>query len=96
MGTAYLFTDEAVACGAIQPLFQRQVLAAERTALLHTAPGHATRCVPSPFTDGFRDLEEELRSEGLAGREVWERLERLNVGRLRIASKGVERGAAGA
>ena len=25
-------------------------------------------------------------------REVWEQLERLNVGRLRIASKGIERG----
>ncbi|MEU6948165.1 SDR family oxidoreductase [Streptomyces sp. NPDC046316] len=95
MGTAYLFTDEAVACGAVQPLFQRQVLTAERTALLRTAPGHATRCVPSPFSDGFRDAEAALRAEGLPGREVWERLERLNVGRLRIASKGVERTAAG-
>ncbi|MFE5964454.1 SDR family oxidoreductase [Streptomyces sp. NPDC056463] len=95
MGTAYLFTEEAVACGAVQPLFQRQVLAAERTALLRTAPGHATRCVPSPFSDGFGDLEAALRAEGVPGREVWERLERLNVGRLRIASKGVERTAAG-
>ncbi|MCX4784361.1 type I polyketide synthase [Streptomyces sp. NBC_01264] len=95
MGTAYLFTEEAVACGAVRPLFQRQVLAAERTALLRTAPGHATRCVPSPFSDGFRDVEEGLRAEGVAGREMWERLERLNVGRLRIASKGVERTAAG-
>ncbi|MFJ4961814.1 SDR family oxidoreductase [Streptomyces sp. NPDC088729] len=95
MGTAYLFTEEAVACGAVQPLFQRQVLAAERTALLRTAPGHATRCVPSPFSDGFRDLEAGLRAEGVPGREIWERLERLNVGRLRIASKGVERTAAG-
>ncbi|MEU7110769.1 SDR family oxidoreductase [Streptomyces sp. NPDC046182] len=95
MGTAYLFTAEAVACGAVQPLFQRQVLAAERTALLRTAPGHATRCVPSPFSDGFREAEAALRAEGVPGREVWERLERLNVGRLRIASKGVERTAAG-
>ncbi|MFF4317719.1 SDR family oxidoreductase [Streptomyces sp. NPDC001568] len=96
MGTAYLFTEEAVACGAVRPLFQRQVLAAERTALLRTAPGHATRCVPSPFSDGFRDVEAGLRAEGVPGREIWERLERLNVGRLRIASKGVERDAAGA
>ncbi|MEU9706898.1 beta-ketoacyl synthase N-terminal-like domain-containing protein [Streptomyces sp. NPDC047981] len=95
MGTAYLFTEEAVACGAVQPLFQRQVLAAERTALLHTAPGHATPCVPSPFTVGFGAVEARLRAEGVPGREVWERLERLNVGRLRLASKGVERTAAG-
>ncbi|MEU6774831.1 SDR family NAD(P)-dependent oxidoreductase [Streptomyces sp. NPDC046759] len=96
MGTAYLFTEEAVAHGAIRPLFQRQVLTATRTALLRTAPGHATRCVPSPFTGDYRAREAALRAQGLTDREVWEGLERLNVGRLRIASKGVERGADGA
>ncbi|MFI2453048.1 SDR family NAD(P)-dependent oxidoreductase [Streptomyces sp. NPDC019539] len=96
MGTAYLFTEEAVAHGAVRPLFQRRVLAAERTALLETAPGHATRCVPSPFSDAFGTLAAGLREEGLADREVWERLERLNVGRLRIAAKGVERTDGGA
>lgn len=96
MGTAYLFTREAVAHGAVRPLFQRQVLAAEGTALLRTAPGHATRCVPSPFSDGFRDLAAGLRARGVPDREAWERLERLNVGRLRLASKGVERTGDGA
>ncbi|MFY4718633.1 SDR family NAD(P)-dependent oxidoreductase [Streptomyces sp. LaBMicrA B280] len=91
MGTAYLFTEEAVAHGAIRPLFQEQVRAATATALLETAPGHATRCVPSPFTDDYRDRERALRAGGLPDREVWQTLERLNVGRLRIASKGVER-----
>ncbi|UJA06827.1 type I polyketide synthase [Streptomyces collinus] len=95
MGTAYLFTEEAVARGAIQPLFQRQVLAATSTALLETAPGHATRCVPSPFTTGYRDHEARLRASGTPDRELWEALERLNVGRLRLASKGVERSARG-
>ncbi|MEU9478577.1 SDR family NAD(P)-dependent oxidoreductase [Streptomyces sp. NPDC048191] len=96
MGTAYLFTAEAVAHGAIRPLFQRQVLAATTTALLETAPGHATRCVPSPFTSDYRAHETALRAQGLTDRETWERLERLNVGRLRIAGKGVERGTDGA
>ncbi|MGW7819679.1 SDR family oxidoreductase [Streptomyces puniciscabiei] len=96
MGTAYLFTEEAVAHGAVRPLFQRQVLTATTTTLLRTAPGHATRCVPSPFTGDYRAREAALRAQGLTDREVWERLERLNVGRLRIASKGVERGADGA
>ncbi|MES4908679.1 MULTISPECIES: SDR family NAD(P)-dependent oxidoreductase [unclassified Streptomyces] len=95
MGTAYLFTEEAVAHGAVQPLFQRQVVAARRTALLETAPGHATRCVPSPFTEEFGAVRERLRGEGVPERQVWERLERLNVGRLRIAGKGVERGPGG-
>ncbi|WP_405822131.1 SDR family NAD(P)-dependent oxidoreductase [Streptomyces sp. NBC_01390] len=95
MGTAYLFTEEAVGCGAVQPLFQRQVVDATGTALLETAPGHATRCVPSPFSDNYREFEAELRASGVPERQIWERLERLNVGRLRIASKGVERGAEG-
>ncbi|MFK0153983.1 SDR family NAD(P)-dependent oxidoreductase [Streptomyces sp. NPDC090493] len=95
MGTAYLFTEEAVDRGAIQPLFQRQVMAAASTALLETAPGHATRCVPSPFTFNYRERESELRDSGVSDRQVWEELERLNVGRLRIASKGVDRPAGG-
>jgi acyl transferase domain-containing protein/NAD(P)H-dependent flavin oxidoreductase YrpB (nitropropane dioxygenase family) len=91
MGTAYLFTAEAVACGAVQPEFQRQVLRAQETTLLQTAPGHVTRCLPSAFAAEFEALRERLRAEGVADREIWERLERLNIGRLRIASKGLER-----
>jgi len=91
MGTAYLFTEEAVEREAVLPLFQRQVVAATATTLLETAPGHATRCVPSPFSDGYRAFEAKLRADGVSDRRIWEELERLNVGRLRIASKGVER-----
>jgi len=96
MGTAYLFTEEAVTRGAVQPLFQEQVIGATRTALLETAPGHATRCVPSPFSDNYLEFEAQLREQGVPDRQIWEQLERLNVGRLRIASKGVERDADGA
>ncbi|MEU0057097.1 SDR family oxidoreductase [Streptomyces sp. NPDC006334] len=96
MGTAYLFTEEAVAHGAIRPLFQRQVLAAEGTTLLESAPGHATRCVPSPFAAGYREEAARLRARGVPDRRVWEELERLNVGRLRVASKGVTRAEDGA
>ncbi|WNV89264.1 SDR family NAD(P)-dependent oxidoreductase [Umezawaea sp. Da 62-37] len=91
MGTAYLFTEEAVRAGAVQPLFQRQVVAAESTALLETAPGHATRCVTSPFTDEYAAVKQGLRDREVPDREAWEQLERLNVGRLRVASKGIER-----
>jgi acyl transferase domain-containing protein/NAD(P)H-dependent flavin oxidoreductase YrpB (nitropropane dioxygenase family) len=94
MGTAYLFTEEAVRHGAVLPLFQQQAVAAEQTALLETAPGHSTRCVTSPFAEDFRALRDELHARGLPDREIWEQLEQLNVGRLRIASKGVERNGA--
>ncbi|MCG8918731.1 acyltransferase domain-containing protein, partial [Actinokineospora sp. PR83] len=91
MGTGYLFTEEAVAHGAVTETFQRQVVAAETTAVLRTAPGHATRCVPSPFTDTFDETGRRLLESGVPQREVWEELERLNTGRLRIASKGLRR-----
>ncbi|HEX7660765.1 MAG TPA: beta-ketoacyl synthase N-terminal-like domain-containing protein, partial [Pseudonocardiaceae bacterium] len=91
MGTAYLFTEEAVSRGAVLPMFQREVLKAEATAVLETAPGHASRCVPSPFVTAFRSISADLAARGVPKREAWERLEQLNVGRLRIASKGVRR-----
>ncbi|WP_369696702.1 beta-ketoacyl synthase N-terminal-like domain-containing protein [Streptomyces sp. XD-27] len=91
MGTGYLFTEEAVRAGAIQPLFQRQILAADRTDLLETAPGHATRCAHSAFTADFADRKSTLREQGVPDREIWEQLEKFNVGRLRLASKGIER-----
>ncbi|HWC82849.1 MAG TPA: SDR family oxidoreductase [Pseudonocardiaceae bacterium] len=94
MGTAYLFTEEAVAHGAARPLFQRQAVAAESTVLLETAPGHLTRCLPSPFTQQFDRLRRELLAQGTGEREAWQRLEDLNVGRLRIASKGLRRDGA--
>ncbi|WP_241996312.1 type I polyketide synthase [Kribbella antiqua] len=91
MGTAYLFTREAVDAGAVLNLFQQQVIDAERTELLETAPGHATRCVASPFTDEYAAIKQELQERDVPSREAWEQLEQLNVGRLRLASKGIER-----
>jgi len=90
MGTAYLFTREAVAHKAIQPLFQRKVLAADETVLLETAPGHVTRCVASQYADEFQRQKAAMEASGTDRRETWERLELLNTGRLRLASRGRE------
>ncbi|MFZ3492773.1 beta-ketoacyl synthase N-terminal-like domain-containing protein [Streptomyces sp. 5.8] len=95
MGTAYLFTEEAVAAGAVLPRFQRAALECADTVLLHTAPGHATRCAVTPYVDTFEATRRRLAEGGAEPREVWEELERLNLGRLRIASKGLRRGADG-
>jgi acyl transferase domain-containing protein/NAD(P)H-dependent flavin oxidoreductase YrpB (nitropropane dioxygenase family)/NAD(P)-dependent dehydrogenase (short-subunit alcohol dehydrogenase family) len=91
MGTAYLFTREATECGAITPLFQRAAIAAADTALLESGPGHATRCLPSPFVEQFEAERRSLRSAGIDAEELRGRLEQLNIGRLRVASKGVDR-----
>ncbi len=91
MGTAYLFTKEAVEDGAILPTYQNAALACERTVLLETAPGHATRCVDSPYVRAFVAERQRMEAAGKDPKHIWEQLERLNLGRLRIASKGVKR-----
>ncbi|WP_018639755.1 type I polyketide synthase, partial [Parafrankia elaeagni] len=91
MGTAYLFTDEAVADGAIMPGFQDAAITASRTVLLETSPGHATRCVESAYVHDFLRRRDELAAAGVPRKEMWAELEQLNLGRLRIASRGVRR-----
>ncbi|MGH3699879.1 MAG: SDR family NAD(P)-dependent oxidoreductase [Pseudonocardiaceae bacterium] len=91
MGTAYLFTEEAVRAGAIQPGFQHAALACERTVLLETAPGHATRCADSPYLRTFTETRARLTATGVPREQMWAKLEQLNLGRLRIASKGLRR-----
>ncbi|MFJ3725515.1 SDR family NAD(P)-dependent oxidoreductase [Streptomyces sp. NPDC090045] len=91
MGTAYLFTEEAVAAGAVLPGFQRAAVECADTVLLRTAPGHATRCADTPYAETFEATRRRLAESGVEPREMWEELERLNLGRLRIASKGLRR-----
>ncbi|MCX5193054.1 SDR family NAD(P)-dependent oxidoreductase [Streptomyces sp. NBC_00249] len=93
MGTAYLFTQEAVAAGAVLPRFQRAAVECSDTVLLHTAPGHATRCAATPYARAFEETRRRLTDSGAEPRAVWEELELLNLGRLRIASKGLRRGS---
>ncbi|MFI0902775.1 SDR family NAD(P)-dependent oxidoreductase [Streptomyces sioyaensis] len=89
MGTAYLFTEEAVATGAVLPGFQQTALACDRTVLLRTAPGHATRCAETAYADEFAAAERRPAADGTDPRARWEELERRNLGRLRLASKGL-------
>lgn len=91
MGTAYLYTQEAVQTGAIQEEFQVQAMQAKDTVLLETAPGHETRCLNTAFANYFNTEKAKLLAAGTDKKEVWEKLEKLNVGRLRIAAKGIER-----
>ena len=56
-------------------------------------PGPGTRCAssPSPFVARFDEERRRLIAEGRPAEEVREALEGLNVGRLRVAAKGVDR-----
>jgi acyl transferase domain-containing protein/NAD(P)H-dependent flavin oxidoreductase YrpB (nitropropane dioxygenase family)/NAD(P)-dependent dehydrogenase (short-subunit alcohol dehydrogenase family) len=91
MGTAYMFTEEAVTSGAIIPKFQRQALECQETVLLETGLGHSTRCINTAYVDTFRREKLRLAREGRSLDEIRNALELLNIGRLRIASKGITR-----
>src|SRR3569623_971046 len=91
MGTAYLFSHEAVLCGAIEPGFQRAAIDCDRTVLLETSPGHSTRCAATPYVAMFEAEKQRLAAAGVGSKEAWAQLEQLNLGRLRIAAKGLRR-----
>jgi len=91
LGTAYLFTHEAVATDAIVPSFQEEAIRCRETVLLEMDGGHAIRVAPSAYTEEFKVLRRELRAAGQSAEEARARLEDVNVGRLRLASKGLVR-----
>ena len=90
-GTAYVFCTETVNSGAVLEGFRQAAIGCEHTVLLETSPGHATRCVDSPFVRAFSERRDELVAAGVPVAERWAELEQLNLGRLRIASKGLTR-----
>ncbi|MFB8790593.1 MAG: hypothetical protein U7123_17515 [Potamolinea sp.] len=91
MGSAYLFTQEAVACGAIVQEYQDQALRCTRTINLETGVGHANRCVVTFFAEEFNAIRRQMLQGGSSPEEIKNALEDLTLGRLRIASKGLLR-----
>lgn len=85
MGTAYLFTEEAVSSGAIPQLFQDVALSCDRTSTVTTAVGHSTRVAMSGFVSEFEARARELT--GVDPETRSSQLEALTLGRLRVASR---------
>jgi len=93
LGTAYIYTREAVESGAIVETFQQEALRGKTTVLLESGPGHEIRCLDTPFAAAFASERERQRAEGRSADEIRLALEKLNIGRLRIAAKGIDRHA---
>ena len=91
MGSAYLFTREIVATGAVVPQFQQEAIDCERTVNLESGPGHASRCAFTPFAAEFFRTRLEHRSRKVPADDSRRALDDLILGRLRIASKGRSR-----
>ena len=96
MGTAYLATKEAVATAAITGNFQQAVLSSVRTVNLESSRGHAVRCLDTPFADTWAAARATMaravdQAQNTRGAHQVNELDQLAVGRLRIASKGIDR-----
>lgn len=91
MGTAYLFTNEILESGAIVRGFQSNALQCTETHILESGPGHEIRCCKTPIIESFENEKVRMKSEGLPADQISLQLDRLILGKLRIASKGVAR-----
>lgn len=91
MGTSYLYTEEAVRTKAIVGQYQQLCSSNPQTTLLESGPGHVIRCLNTPFAQQFHGIKTELLSSKIALRDLQHQLEALNIGRLRLASKGLKR-----
>lgn len=91
MGTAYLFTEEIVRSGAALKEFQSQAIACQETSLLQSGVGIYTRCAKTPFCDEFNRTRRHFLLALESEENILKLLETLNIGRLRIASKGLTR-----
>jgi acyl transferase domain-containing protein/NAD(P)H-dependent flavin oxidoreductase YrpB (nitropropane dioxygenase family)/NAD(P)-dependent dehydrogenase (short-subunit alcohol dehydrogenase family)/acyl carrier protein len=91
MGTSYLFTKEIVKTGAIAPLYQKLSVENTQTACIESVPGQVSRIIPSPFADYFMKEKQRILAGGTDSHNTRLLLEGLIAGRLRLASKGIER-----
>ncbi|MBD3418835.1 MAG: acyltransferase domain-containing protein [Chitinivibrionales bacterium] len=91
VGTAYLFTREIVASNAIVKHYQDASLSCSDTVLIESGRGHVVRCCPSPFIDMFEQEKARLIGQQTPASYIREQLDALNIGRLRLASKGKTR-----
>jgi acyl transferase domain-containing protein/NAD(P)H-dependent flavin oxidoreductase YrpB (nitropropane dioxygenase family)/NADP-dependent 3-hydroxy acid dehydrogenase YdfG/acyl carrier protein len=89
MGSAYLFTQEIVEGGGVVEQFQKTVIDCEHTVNLESGHGHASRCAYTPFAKAFFVKKKEYNeSAELKADEIREKLDKLILGTLRVASKG--------
>ena len=91
LGTAYLFTEEAVSSGAIVRTYQQEALQCNATTLLIASPGHAERVIETPFVQVFKHQKWLKSAAGASPEELRHTLDHIKLGRLRIATKGLAR-----
>jgi acyl transferase domain-containing protein/NAD(P)H-dependent flavin oxidoreductase YrpB (nitropropane dioxygenase family) len=87
-GTAFMFTHDIVEARQITAACQRVALRCERTVLVGSTVRMPLRVAPNPWSAEARDAERVATGSVEARRLA---IEQVNVGRTRIAAKGIER-----
>ncbi len=91
IGTALFFTHEIVEARQITRAYQQAALSADRTVYVGDTVNLPLQCAPNRYTDQAVTSEHRWATDGLPLRERRERVEHHNLGRTRIAAKGIER-----
>ena len=91
MGTAYLFTRDAVETGAIVAPYQDEAVACRDTVILDSDGGHAIQCARTAYAGQFQALKRDFLQAGMTAGETRAQLDEANLGRMRLASKGLAR-----
>ena len=89
LGTSYLFTKEILQTGAIINGYQTTVQKCNQTALLKSIEGHAIRCAYNKYVEYFNQIKKDFIKNNKSDNEIRIELEKLSIGRLRTASKGI-------
>ncbi len=91
IGSAYLCTNEIVETKATTKNYQDVTLKCTKTVYLETAAGHQSRCADTEFSKTFEVTKNKLIEQGAAPKEIAQELDKLILGKLRLASKGKKR-----
>ncbi|GAX59675.1 polyketide-type polyunsaturated fatty acid synthase PfaA [Candidatus Scalindua japonica] len=93
LGTAYFFTNEILETGAVVKGFQSSALRCTKTHILESGPGHSIRCSETPMVELFEHEKMKMKSDEVPTDQINAELDRLLLGKLRVASKGITRGS---
>jgi acyl transferase domain-containing protein/NAD(P)H-dependent flavin oxidoreductase YrpB (nitropropane dioxygenase family)/acyl carrier protein/NAD(P)-dependent dehydrogenase (short-subunit alcohol dehydrogenase family) len=88
VGSAYLFTEEIVATGALKERYQEIICDAGETVVVGRSVGLASRTVRTPFSERLMAAELAAIREARSSAESKEAFERDNFGSLLIGAKG--------
>ncbi len=90
-GTAFMLTAQCRAGGQITEPYAHAARDADSTLLVGSSVGLPMRCPVGPFAAEARAIERELLASDAPLAERRERLEQLNLGRTRLAARGLIR-----